>query len=327
MPADRAIMDLLGMPSRAIRPGLPARCWFMAILAIAVVLFARPAQAGFLSELPGDVTNFAVLDAGSGSVKVNLTAYDITGDVGIGAPSGSTRTTFAPAGGCSGPCNLYGGVQFAGAVKDALSGNNNITGTITGGNANVQTDLNAANALSANLGAEAGKSATISLNSGQSAALNASDGTLDANGNRVFHLTSFSFQNGSTLTINGDAAGDSVVLDFSAAVQLGGTIKLAGLTPDQVLFNVTGNHALRANTNGATLAGMFLDPIGVMSFSNTVVDGRIIGGGSRAMNLALGITVDAPTPAPEPASFAILLPGLCVLGILRRKTRRPAGTG
>ena len=294
----------------------------VAVLGIGAVLAARPAQAGFINQVPSDVTNFAILDAGAGSVKVNLSDYGITGDVGIGAPSGITKTKFAPAGGCSGPCNLYGSVQFAGAVSTAMSGSNNITGPITGSHANVQTDLNALYALSTSLSGEAGKLVGINLNSGQSAALNASDGILDGNGNRVFNVTSFSFNNGSTLTISGDAAGDSVVLNFSAAVQLGGTIVLNGLSPDQVLFNVTGNHALKANANGATLAGVFLDPDGTMSFNDAVVEGRILGGGSHALALAAGVTLIAPavTRAPEPASFALLAPSLCAIGAIRRRS-------
>lgn len=293
----------------------------MAVLGLGAALAAQPAQAGFLNQLPSDVTNFAILDSGAGSVKFNLSNYSITGDVGIGAPSGSTKTTFAPAGGCSGPCNLYGGVEFAGAVKTAISGSNNITGATNGNNANVQTDLNSFYSLSTSLSGEAGKLVGINLSSGQSAALNASDGTLDANGNRVFNVTSFTFMNGSKLTISGDAAGDSVVLNFSAAVQLGGTIVLNGLSPDQVLFNVTGNHTLSANANGATLAGVFLDPVGSISFRNAVVDGRIVGGGSHTLAMAAGITVNAPAAAsaPEPTSFAVLLSGLCGLAILRQR--------
>ena len=42
-----------------------------------------------------------------------------------------------------------------------------------------------------------------------------SAGVLDANGNRVFTVTSFNTTNSSVLTINGDAAGDNVVFNFT----------------------------------------------------------------------------------------------------------------
>ena len=76
-------------------------------------------------------------------------------------------------------------------------------------------------------------------------------GTLDAEGNYVFDVTAFTFNNGSTLTINGDAAGNAVVFNFSPSQvnnpQFGGTIVLNGLSPDQVLFNVTGSNSAVAD--------------------------------------------------------------------------------
>ena len=63
--------------------------------------------------------------------------------------------------------------------------------------------------------AEAGFSlGAINLASGQSLTINASSGVSDGKGNRVFTISSFTAAAGSTITINGDLAGDNVILNL-----------------------------------------------------------------------------------------------------------------
>ena len=87
-----------------------------------------------------------------------------------------------------------------------------------------------------------GPSPTINGNT----TINAINGTFYASGTgytnvRVFTITAFSLNNGQTLTINGDANGDSVVLNFPGSTNFHGNVALTGgLTPDNVIFNFVG---------------------------------------------------------------------------------------
>jgi hypothetical protein len=131
-----------------------------------------------------------------------------------------------------------------------------------------------------------------------------------------------SFGNGQTLFINGDAAGDSVIFNIDANAQFGGTIVLSGLSPDQVLFNIFGtNDNLQLSTNGGTLRGDFLDPLGTIQMNHAVLDGRLFGGDSSDTQIVSGATLDAPVVTPIPA---LGLPGLAaaLIGFLACKRRR-----
>jgi choice-of-anchor A domain-containing protein len=293
------------------------------VLGLAVAAVPR-AHAGFVL---GDAANFTLMYEGNGSNQLSATNVTINGNIGIGAPSGGTTAGLK----VSASTTINGNVLFAGAVKDSLS-NATVTGTITGNNANVQTDLNNLNKLSSALGKETGTALSVSLGSkGQSQTVNASAGTLDKNGNRVFTVNSFSFAKGATLVINGDAAGDSVVLNFSGNAQFGGTIQLTGgLTSDQVLFNFTGNDALSFNGQGAQVAGSFLDTNGKISVKNTTIDGRIFGGGGGDMSIDRGDThygPEAPSVTPEPSTMAMLVSGLAAIGLVGVRRFRKVRAG
>src|SRR5207244_410926 len=149
---------------------------------------------------------------------------------------------------------------------------------------NVQPDLNTLNSLNTTLGAESGSSLAISIPNGGNQTVNASSGLLDGTGNRVFTVSSMSFVNGATMTLNG-AASDYMVLNYSANVSFGGTIVLAGgIISDHVLFNIvggsglTGGPTLTISSNGATERGTFLDPNGTIQINHSVLDGRVFGG-------------------------------------------------
>src|SRR5262249_24818310 len=131
---------------------------------------------------------------------------------------------------------LTGNIDFAGLTN--ITNTNGISGTVNANVAAVNSAFNTMAMLSASLGAEAGASLTLS---GSPQTVNASAGTLDANGNRVFTASS-GFVVSAPLTING-AASDFVVINipsgqtaqFSAAIDLTG-----GITDDHVLYNVLG---------------------------------------------------------------------------------------
>jgi hypothetical protein len=280
-----------------------AKRWGLFAALILGAMAIPQARAGFML---GDAANFVVLYEGNGNNQLSTTNVTINGNIGIGDPSGITTAFLAASGGT--PAAINGNVEYAGGISSQNSiQNTTFTGTVTGGNTNVQTDLNALNTLSTTLGGEAGTALTVNLNNNQSQTINASSGTLDANGNYVFDVSSFNFGNGATLYINGDGLGSSVVLDYSSNAQFGGTIVLeGGLTPDQVLFNITGTNTLQINTNGSTVAGDFLDPNGAISVVHSVVDGRVFGGDSTNMQIVSGDTLTAPTSLPESSSWALL---------------------
>ncbi len=270
----------------------------------------------------GDLANYAVLFEGGGNNHLNINNGTINGNVGVGAPSGSTTAQSQ----LNNPLTINGNLNFAGAVNNAQGSGVVINGTVNANVSAVQTDLNNLNTLSTTLGGESGTSLGISIGNGGTQTVNASSGVLDGSGNRVFTVSSLAFVNGATLQINGDGAGDSVVFNINFDASFGGTIALGGgLTPDDVLFNVlgganlTGGHALTISTSGATEAGVFLDPNGSMSINHSVLNGRFFGGDSHDDAIVSGITISAPVP--EPSMAALIAMGFAGLFIVKRQRR------
>ncbi len=268
----------------------------------------------------GDAANYAVLFQGGGGNTLNInnpaSGYADTGRIGIGG-TGKLQL--------SGPLVLDGPIDFAGAVIDngPYSGNITVNGAISGGHANVQADLSYLNGLSTTLGAEAGTSVTI----GGNMSVNVANGMTDASGNKVFTATTASFNNGQTLTINGDGV-HNVVFNFASAASFGGKIVLTGgLTSDQVLFNVHGGNdgtlaggpTLQINNNGDILTGTFLDPNGAISLVHSVLDGRLFGGDSQNEAIVSGGTIQALTVPDGGSAFVLMGLALGCLGVMKRK--------
>src|SRR5579864_1536889 len=89
----------------------------------------------------GDAANFVILYEGNGNHQLGTTNVTINGNIGIGDPSGVTTAWLAASGGT--PAAINGNVRYAGAVSpNNTIQNTTFTGSVTGGNANVQTDLN-----------------------------------------------------------------------------------------------------------------------------------------------------------------------------------------
>jgi hypothetical protein len=174
------------------------------------------------------------------------------------------------------------------------------------------------NNLSQALGGEAGTNLTLT----SSQTILASNGILDANGNRVFGTTSVNLNNASILTINGSAS-DYVVInvtDNNPAFN-GQIVLTGGITPDQLLFNMfggnytthTGGPTLTISTAAQTTTGIFLDPNGSMQMNESVLNGRFWGGDVANQQIVSGAHINAPPPGggvPEPASISLVLLGL-----------------
>jgi hypothetical protein len=299
------------------------RLTVFALLTLAALGALGPptARAGFSL---GEAANYAVLFEGAGKNTLQVTNVTANGNIGVGNTGLMTL---------SGPSTVNGSIAFSAANTGQLANNNSnnvVTGGVSYGSTDVTTALNTANALNATLGAESGTSININGNT----TINASSGVLDASGNRVFTVTGFNTTNNNVLTINGDAAGDSVVLNFTGNVNFNNQVVLNGISADQVLYNLvggsglTGGPTLQINNNASSNLGMvqgiFLDPNGAISVTNANVLGRVIGGDTHDFQDVSGTTITAPAGVPEPSTMTLLLSGLAGFGWegLRRFRRR-----
>jgi hypothetical protein len=290
-------------------------------LLLGVFVLPQAALAGF--TLGPDASNYAVLFEGGGLNTLQITNVTVNSNVGVGGTGLATD---------SGPSTIMGAINFSAANTGQFS-NNNASDVITGGVhyniAAVASALTTVNTLNTTLGGEAGTNVNIQ----NSTTINASAGTLDANGNRVFNVTGFNTTNSDVLTINGDAAGDSVVLNFTGSANFNNQVVLNGISSDQVLYNfvggsgLTGGPTLQINDNGHNnpqnlVQGDFLDPNGAISVTNTNLAGRVFGGDTHDFQLVSGSTITAATTTvPEPSSLLELIgfSAVILLAAARRK--------
>jgi hypothetical protein len=299
------------------------------LLAFAAVAVLSMQQAAAFSLDVAD--QFAVLGQFSNN-QTNFNNGTITGDIGMGNPRQFTASN----------ASVHGNIRFSGAANVsglspdpgagggtgpfAVSGGGVVTGNVVANDAVVSSAINYVNNLSQTLGSQAGTS--ISVTSG--GAINASAGTLDGGGNRIFTVSSVNFANG-TFTITGGAS-DYVVLNVGSSAAFNGSIVLAGgITSDHVLINMfggnytthTGGPTLTISTNGATTTGTFLDPNGGMQINHSELLGRFFGGDVVNQQIVSGADITAPQVVPDGGATATLF-GLALASIegVRRKLKR-----
>lgn len=283
-----------------------------------------------------DAENYIAIFQGGGGNTLNINnpsslyAHTDGGNIGI-AGTGQL--------GLSGPLTINGNIDFAGAVTPSgyttttppfTSGGPGgvvVNGTITGGHANVQADMNDLNSLSTILGGETGTSVALA----NGATINASSGVTDSHGNSVFTVSSINAPNGN-LTISG-SANQRVVINVSAGADANfhfNTITLlGGLTSHDVIFNffggsgttLSGGPTLDINSNGGILNGIFLDPNGQISLVSSILVGAIYGGDTHNEQIVSGGTlVSQASQIPDAGSTALLLSLACgSILVLKRK--------
>jgi hypothetical protein len=288
----------------------------------------------------GDAANYSVIFQGGGNNVLNINngpginGLAVNGNIGIDNTSPNNGVLQL-----SGPLTLNADVHFAAAYTQGVqdngpySGNIQVNGTISGGHANVHSDMVYLNNLSTTLGGEGGTS--VALNSGST--ISGASGVLDGSGNRVFSVTGLNAPNG-TLTINGDGVHKVVFnIGFSGGFHFNNIVLGGGLTSDDVLFNffggnsatLTGGPTMDVNANysgvAGALYGTFLDPFGTISVVNVVISGRVFGGDSHNEQIVSGAEISAPpglSSVPDTGSTLALLGfGISSLLCLRNKPR------
>jgi choice-of-anchor A domain-containing protein len=282
--------------------------------ATGTVLVVAPVSA---ASILGSAADYAVLYEGTGGHTLQITNVTINGNIGVGG-TGNVHD--------SGPSTISGRLDFSAGNSNQFSNSNGTNVGPTSVNysvAAVTNALNTVNNLSTNLGGETGTNLTISGNQ----TINASSGTLDANGNRVFTVTSYNENDGNAIVINGDGAGDNVVFNFTSAVKLDGDVTLNGLTDDQVIWNFTDSGGgVQLNNNASSFKaplafqGVILAPNDTIQITNANLDGRVFGGDSQDMQIVSGTTINTPTTGvPEPSSYLLASVGFLGFAISRRK--------
>jgi hypothetical protein len=224
------------------------------------------------------------------------------------------------------PHAYFGALYIADHPTGTISNLANVQGGVFYDQFQVTAALSTVNSLNTTLGAEAGTALVIS---GGGQIVNASAGTLDGSGNRVFAVASNNFNNNNQgFTINGSATDFVVVniLNGTSNEALGGPITLSGgITAGHVLFNFVGTSGnLGASAGGAAVSGTFLAPQMEINLDNVDITGHLFGGASGTdFQLVSGFNLHA---VPEPGSIVLLSIGVVGAACLRRRAKaRPAG--
>jgi hypothetical protein len=274
------------------------------LIALSIWLW-HPSQAKALPVSLGDAANFAVLEIGNGNVSLAAAPPHGFVSSNIGAAGGNLSD--------GGHLPINGNVFLgSGATSSGLSGN--VSGTVFQNfnlSSAISAAINASNQAAA-LGSSGGGLGFTTINKGNNVTLNLTPG--------VYNLTDFKLQNNDIVNL---AAGGFYVFNISGTLSLNSAevLAAAGLSPSQILFNVTGTHGVAFSgglNNESVLNGIILATNAQISLTPGFVNGEIISG--KNINIASGGSVQGTSRVPDAGSSAFLLGlGCGLLAIAKRK--------
>jgi hypothetical protein len=279
--------------------------------------------------------NWGVLETGTGTVTMNGGGTNNPSGISVNSGASASQANLGINSGgrlsATNPTIIQGTYyKFSTNTGDSISGTTIVGGTNTTSDGKITQAVSDAQTASANL-------ANPALNPP-----NQTFGTISATttitatnpgGRTVVNVGAISLGNGLTLTLSGPAT-SSFVINVSSGITLGAAAILltGGLTPDNVIFNVTGGNVSVTGTSPVAgtgvLNGIVMDLNGTVTISgsNDRVNGEIIAG--QSILLTNGSDVEAvPTPVvPEPSTAAYFTLGplslLAVMLLHRRFSRR-----
>lgn len=264
-----------------------------AALAVVGAFAALPAMAVDTFPSIGVNANYAVVSLGAGS-SLKINSGPIVGNVLAGQGSD---------------------VSSSGGNNGGVTGGFFIDNTVTGGllagldtpksPTTVSTALTT-QALADALAAKAAASALTANNSFSSS----------ITGNGGLNVISVADVNNVDFTLTG-TANDFFVFNVSGAVHTNKVMTLAGVLPQNILWNLTGTGTVFQTSGGDKLYGTFLTTTGRYQFSNLDLTGRLINVGDHIEFVSGSSMTQA---VPEPASVLMFVLGLAGLGVAKRKS-------
>jgi hypothetical protein len=309
----------------------------IAAAAVAIGLAAPAASAGTVAL--GAAADYGLLYEGNGGKSLQMNNSNLTGNVGVGN-TGEVAL--------SGGIDIFGRIDFSAANTGqfSTSGSTTYTGPFYNVSA-VTSALTRINKLSEALQGFYGQGESLAIDAA-TATFDLTTGThvlktvdFDGQSQNIYIVDLTSFDNGKNgsgvLTIKA-GANDLVAFNMTGLGDFefkNDMVLTGGITADQIVWNFgAGNYTTLSGGNKLTInntqsqndfaRGIFLDPNGAISISDSYVYGRVFGGDSVNMAYVSGANLEAPSPPAVPLPPAVWsgLGVLAAFGAVRR-LRRP----
>jgi len=231
----------------------------------------------------------------------------------------------------SGP--VAGNVLFGGGLHAGLSGGNNggitnggklfhdASAIISGSLQNPITLQLVPDSVTANAAAIAENVSNFASGLAATQTFSTINGTTTITGNGGLNVIDVNNIQNAKLTLSG-GPNDFFLFNVSNAISTNQPMTLSGITPDQILFNLTGTGTVFQTSGGDVSFGTYLATNGGrFQFSNLNLTGRLINIGGD-VQLVSGSQIPA---VPEPGTFCLVVIGaIAVAGGVRRSSRRAA---